>query len=246
MKGLEDDVKMKADARQVLIDEIEEAEAEKRGPMSADRAGTIDVDDVGTRAGTPAFTPGITPAGIKSSGVNTDVEMDEDDDDDLFGDATGDEADGESAAGTPMLGGEQTDAEGEDDNEPTDGAGGDHGVNAQPDEDDEMAMMLQMELEAGGLNEDDAPPPPSSQAGTPGAFDLAGVDEQTQADATAALESFAMTGGMEADGAGMMGAGGAGGFGSVAFGAVEGGVGMRRLASGARADDDSSDDDSDD
>lgn len=243
MKGLEDDVKMKADARQVLLDEIDEVEAEKRGPLPAGRAGTVDMEDMGTGTGTPAFTPGITPAGIKSSGVNTDAEMDEDDDDDLFGDATGDEADGESTAGTPMIAGDQTDAEGEDDDDAANGAGG--GYNAQPEEDDEMAMMLQMELEAGGLNEDDAPPPPSSQAGTPGAFDLAGVDEQTQADATAALESFAMTGGMEADGGGMMGPNGAS-YGSVAFGAVEGGVGMRRLASGARADDDSSDDDSDD
>lgn len=244
MKGLEDDVRMKADARQVLVDEIDEVEAEKRGPMPAGRAGTVDMDDMGTGTGTPAFTPGITPAGIKSSGVNTDVDMDDDEDDDLFGDATGDEADAESAAGTPMLAGDATDAEGEDDDEPH--AGGGESNNAQPEEDDEMAMMLQMELEAGGLNEDDAPPPPSSQAGTPGAFDLAGVDEQTQADATAALESFAMTGGMEADGAGTMGPNGTAGYGSVAFGAVEGGVGMRRLASGARADDDSSDDDSDD
>lgn len=234
---------MKEEARQALIDELEEASALKRehlpqpgvGPAGNDE-GDVDMDDdlgTGTGTGTPAFTPGITPGPGKDSGVNTDQEEAYDEDDDLFGEGSGDEAD---YAATPTEAGDgyspapqQVTSGGAngDDGEDGDADGeGDVEMDEEGEDEDEMAMMLQF-----ALNDDTKG---DQAASSPAVFANNAPDEMAQANATAALESFATQGLLD-------GAQSGGGFG------VEGGVGMRRLATGAEAgDDDDSSDDSDD
>ena len=238
IKGLEDDVKMKEDAKQALVDEIDEAAAAKRGPVPIELPGrTSDPDEEGdmymddgtaTGTGTPAFTPGVTPAPGKDSGVNTDVEME--DDDDLFGDATADEAD---SVGTPTAGGDQTDAEGDaegEDDEDEDEEGDDQlpvgNLEPEVEDDDELAMMLAEEMGTFGSFEND------NMASTSPA---AAPDEQAQADATAALDNLAEQDMLEGAVAGMqMGSQNMGG--NNEFMGWAGGVGMRRRAEGVADD----------
>jgi len=235
IKGLEDDVKMKEEARQVLVDEIDEVAAARRGPIPVDlpRPTSIDQDgdmypDDGTATGTgtPAFTPGVTPAAGKDSGVNTDVEME--DDDDLFGDATADEAE---SVGTPTGGGEggyaEGDAEGDEEDEEETGDNDqlpmeEQEVEVEDEDDDELAMMLAAEM--GSFGDDNMAS--TSPAAAP--------DEQAQADATAALETLAEQDTLEGAVAGMQMGGQA--MGGSEFMGWAGGVGMRRRAEGVADD----------
>lgn len=233
---------MKDDARQALIDELEEVSASKREHLPVPSPGRraaedVDMDDEGTMTGTgtPAMTPGMTPgAGKLSSGVNTDFEVDgvEDDEDDLFGDATDDGASVDTGAEG------HTDAEGE-----AEGGEDDEGLEEMEDQDDEMARLLQQEL--GDL--EDFPAAASSPAGgsdPTAAMAAMGVEdaggEMNQADATAALESFAAQGFFDDHPPGSAPLTG--------FGVMDGGVGKRRLARGVEGvdDDDSSGSDNSD
>lgn len=243
IKGLQDDVNTKVTARQVLLDAIEKEQSDARAAAEAAApkpevvvddgdAGLFEEDgdaegEMDSNA-TPAATPGlvgVTPAAAES-------------DDDLFGD-DGDESDTGTgvlntpapAASTPAIlddemdidgGVEEMDALFDDDGE---GAGEDDGDEEMLDADDEMdemAALLQAEL---GGNE----PPPEADAGL--SFD-ADLGAQAEA-ATAALDEFVR----ESDAAALTNV--------PAFG-VEGGVGMRRLASGVADDDDSDSADSQD
>lgn len=248
IKGLQDDINTKVTARQTLLDAIEKdqsdarAAAEAAAPPPAVAVGDADADADGLfeeegemdSNATPAATPGLlgaTPAAAESDG-----------DDDLFGDGDdGDESDtGTNALNTPapvvtpamdesamdmdlanVAGSDpqDDDADGLFDDD------GDEDMLDADDEMDEMAALLQAEL--GG----DAPAADDAEL----SFD---ADQGAAADAaTAALDEFVR----ETDALSVNPPVGG-------FAGVEGGVGMRRLASGVVDDDESSADseDSDD
>lgn len=217
IKDLQNDINTKVAARQVLLDAIQKEQSDARAaaeaeevkttePAKADVEGEADGDadalfeddDMEPGSATPA-TPaiGVTPAA-------------ESDDDDLFGDGDDDD-DLDTPMETPappgMTGDGELDAQGDLDLV-EEGEEGDGDLLEPDDEMDEMAALLQAELDG----------PQVADADTGAAADAA----------TAALDEFTL-----ADQ-------GFGGFG------VEGGVGMRRLASGIVPDDEDTEEDSDD
>lgn len=240
IKGLQDDISTKVAARQVLLDAIEKEQSDARAAAEAalpkapeepvdDADGLFDEEgDVDSNA-TPAATPGLLAA--------TPAAEEYDDDEDLFGDADDGESDTGTAAANTPLPPVEVDVDMEVDVEMDALFGDEAEVDAVPpvggdgdeemlEADDEMTAMLQAELgdDDGDLFGDDAD-------------DLFGEGGETAATdaAAAALDEFAR----EADAAlnASIGSG---------FAGVEGGVGMRRLASGVVDDDDSSGEDSDD
>ncbi|BEJ02973.1 hypothetical protein CcaverHIS641_0101480 [Cutaneotrichosporon cavernicola] len=240
IKGLQDDISTKVAARQVILDAIEKEQSDARAAAEAaapkapeepvdDGDGLFEEEGEMDSNATPAATPGLLGA--------TPAAEEYDDDDDLFGDADDGESDtGTAVANTPMpqievdvdmdvdadgLFGDDGDGDGDVDVEvQVEGVG--HEVLLE-EPDDEMAAMLQAELGDDDLFDDKGD-------------DLFGDDGETAATdaAAAALDEFAR----ETDAALNASLGG--------FAGVEGGVGMRRLASGVADDDDSSVEDSDD
>ncbi|RSH87735.1 uncharacterized protein EHS24_000251 [Apiotrichum porosum] len=257
IKGLQDDVNTKVAARQALLDAIEKDASDARAakeaeelalappvatpaPEGADADADADADaeaddlfDDGedaefdaTPAVTPMPTPGVTAATPLPEGESPAVADDESDEDDLFGDDLEDDGDVDMPQAPPPAGNDDEDDEEEEEGD----------VTMEDDEMDEMAALLAAELgnaDLGGGAPDDGGVGDGAGEGEGG-----GVDADALA-ATAALDEYAHT----AEGAGFTG---------VAaqpppmpqqvvqFG-VEGGVGMRRLASGVVPDDDDDD-----
>jgi len=240
IKGLQDDVNTKVAARQALLDAIEkkasdarkaaepeptqteaepEQEQEQEQEVDDDVADLFDdyADEQDTPAGTPMATPGV-PAATPLPGESPAPEQ-ESDDDDLFGDDGEDdeEEEGEDAASAAP--------EGE--------ADGDGDITMEDDEMDEMALLLQAEL---GKDADVAATITDPET----------LGEGAVAAAEAELDAFAaMEGGFTPQPVPSTGT--PTGFSAAlpTFG-VEGGVGMRRLATGVEDDDSSgSDEDSD-
>lgn len=246
IKGLQDDVNTKVAVRQALLDEIEAKTADAGAAAATDDAAKAaatpaagdeerddsaglfddDADGEGEFEGqTPAATPGMAMATPMPEGESPAAESDED----LFGDDDDDDGDGESVGATPAAtpglptpAVPEGDAEGEGEEEDGDDAEGDFEMGGDEDAEvmDEMALLLQAEL--GGQ------PDPGDIAAAAVSATEAGADA-----AALALDDLAAAGALEAPS-------------SYGFSGVEGGVGMRRLASGVIAADDSSDDDDSD
>ena len=252
---------MKEEARQVLIDELDEAAAAQRAPepqpaapsKNAARRDALD-DDVemgydATAANTPGAETPLPPpsSGQAQAGAEADGE-EEEDDDDLFGDGDDDDEDDHQHSHSHASGADpEVEAQGGDEEE------GDEGdEEEEDDQNDDLETMLRAELGdmsdargdvqgMEGMEVDmgmDMDPSPSGAGADMGQGEREGQppDERAQANAMAALEDFALLGGLDA---------GSPAVGGNPFG-VEGGVGMRRLATGVPDGEDDEDEDSSD
>jgi transcription initiation factor TFIID subunit 7 len=252
IKGLQEDVNTKVAARQALLEAIEakaaaarkaaepeptqtepdaEAEGEAEAEGDEDMADLFDdyADGEDTPVGTPMATPGL-PAATPLPGESPAPDI-ESDDEDLFGDGDDDDdgegegegegdAEGEGEGGEE--GGEEGEGEGEGDDE-DDEMDEDGDITMEDDEMDEMALLLQAEL-----GKEDA----ADVAAT--ITDPETMGEGAVAAAEAELDAFARAEG----GFTPMSLTGTPTDSNAAlpmFG-VEGGVGMRRLASGVEDD----------
>lgn len=240
------DAETKIASRQVLVDELDVQAAQKRGAQEVHDKGIREAEvraskarsgdrDIGMGVGDAEGEDTSTPAGTTPA-IGTPAVYEEED---LFGDD--DDSVMEGDAGTPRSAYLGEDEVGEE----------------MEEEEDEMARMLRESMMGGGDDAMGASGDVASPMSLSGMAGLASSPAPGQGEsdemAAAALANFADAEGMQEEdlasvmmrelemsmGAGPSGSGN--GFG------VEGGVGMRRLASGlAGDDDDDSSDDSDD
>lgn len=237
LAGLQADINTKINARQGVQDELDALIAAKEKPSmpaEVDKSSPSKPFGSSSTNGTPAgATDGeaerdnfTKEAGGEASGTR-EASFDDDDDDDLFGDG-GDDEDGdggdEAVVGT-AEGGTPVDAEEMDVEGTSFEEGGEEEIDA------EMAAMLDAELGNTGeeaqenlepaLGEDSAAELAQMQFDDSANIDSEGLDQLMQQNEEIAREESAASGG---------------------FG-VEGGVGMRRLATGVMEDDDDADSD---
>lgn len=234
---MQGEIRTKVEARQSLLDELAEAEEEKKemdatgqSPSRIDNSTPLpdmDVDDVDEYDSAPPTPLRGGPTESRGSLAEAPAEAEdaeaEDDTDDLFGDddesvASGTE--GGSARSHPSPAGDH-----DRDTSLADSYGDLPGKEPESEE-DEMAAMINASLgiDAGGIHDD-------FSAGQ--TYDQ-GMDE---ADPTATLEDMANLDDLTFSGSQQDSQYAQGGY---DFG-VEGGVGMRRLASGLPEDDDEDD-----
>lgn len=235
LAGLQADINTKINARQGVQDELDVLLAAKEKPSTPAETHVISsshkLPPSSPTFGTPAgATDGETERDdasrevVNTAGATREASFEDDDDDDLFGDGD-DDAEGEEEAGAHVAGGgthleaEAIDIEGASFEE-----GGDEEI------DDEMAAMLNAELGNIGedvegdpaLGDDPAAGLPESLFSDSANIDWQDIDQLMRPDEEVNFDEPAATGG---------------------FG-VEGGVGMRRLATGVMEDDDDGDSDS--
>ncbi|WVR08504.1 hypothetical protein IAU60_005559 [Kwoniella sp. DSM 27419] len=275
ISGLQADVQAKIAARQALLDELGKpdegvtgagADARDRdvnrqgGSTATPGAEDAEMDEGEAEGDAEEEEEGATPAA--GPAVDRASSAPYSDDDDLFGEDEEDDGDGDGADDGP-TGGEGDGGVG------AGGAAANQG--GEDDMDDEMSRMLAAELE--GLDQaalDEVPGTPDVEMGGPIAPSRAQLNANANAKdaaAAAALTEYAL-GPDVGDPAVDLSAfdfGGSGGAddlsapdmsafqnlglsmsGPTASGFIEGGVGRRRLASGAEASSDDSSDDSDD
>lgn len=232
--ALQGDITTKVTARQVLVDELESMDDTRPTARKEQIAVPLGVDS--SKDTSPSGLP--TPAAVSqgrddaTEAMDVDAEGEEEEPITPAGQTPGQESspaqatEGEEGE-DDLFGDDQSHSEdtgAEDDEDDAEGEEDEEDIHAEGEGDDDMAAMLQAEL-----------------AGSP-----ATPDEQAQANAAAALSDFAMAGGLEQGDS--TDQGDALRDYRLGLAGMEGGVGMRRLASGLGVadDDDESSDDSDD